>query len=144
MSLASRSPSKENGHHVTVVLLRCFLLLPYHRTSQPESPVSSVPCTTCGRRGASKEKKCGFMVCCRERPAWWGALVKVDIPFNTLRKLAVQQNGRKRGYIYGFQVGQLDKVANRASIQVDIFLPSSEYEPLPISRTEISRSFFRH
>ena len=21
------------------------------------------------------------MVCCRERPAWWGALVKVDIPF---------------------------------------------------------------
>ena len=51
------APSKENGHHVTVVLLRCFLLLPYHRTSQPESPVSSVPCTTCGRRGASKEKK---------------------------------------------------------------------------------------
>ena len=26
-------------------------------TSQPESPVSSMPCTTCGRRGASKEKK---------------------------------------------------------------------------------------
>ena len=26
-------------------------------TSQPESPVSSDPCTTCGRRGASKEKK---------------------------------------------------------------------------------------
>ena len=41
-----------------------------------------MPCTTCGRRGASKEKKkCWFMVCCRERPAWWGALVKVDIPF---------------------------------------------------------------
>ena len=27
------------------------------------------------------KKKCWFMVCCRERPAWWGALVKVDIPF---------------------------------------------------------------
>ena len=26
-------------------------------TSQPESPVSSDPCTTCGRRGASKKKK---------------------------------------------------------------------------------------
>ena len=26
-------------------------------TSQPESPVSFAPCTTCGRRGASKEKK---------------------------------------------------------------------------------------
>ena len=24
------APSKENGHHGTVVLLRCFLLLPYH------------------------------------------------------------------------------------------------------------------
>ena len=29
----------------------------------------------------ARKKKCWFMVCCRERPAWWGALVKVDIPF---------------------------------------------------------------
>ena len=28
-------------------------------TSQPESPVSSDPCTTCGRRGASKKKSVG-------------------------------------------------------------------------------------
>ena len=40
----------------------------------------------------------------------------------------------------GKEVGQLDKVANRASIQVDIFLPSSEYEPLPISRSFLSTS----
>ena len=49
--------------------------------SKPEFAVSLAPCffpfacTTCGSRGASK-KKCWFMVWCRERPAWWGALVK--------------------------------------------------------------------
>ena len=76
--------------------------------------------------------------------------MKVDIPF----KYSAQVGSRvllpqeapssgtrwKRGYIYGFQVGQLDKVAKRASIQVDIFLPSSEYEPLPISRSFLSTS----
>ena len=44
---------------------------------KPESPVPSAPCTTCGSRGASKEKKVwvhGFL--CRERPAWWGALAE--------------------------------------------------------------------
>jgi len=44
--------------------------------SKPKFAVSLAPCTTCGSRAASK-KKCGFMVCCRERPAWWGALVKI-------------------------------------------------------------------
>ena len=152
MSLASRSPSKENGHHVTVVLLRSFLLLP-SCTSQPESPVSS--CTACGGVvQARKKKSVGSWFVAESAPLVGELSWRLTYLSNTLRKL--------RGYIYGFflllpkggspwpynrmegkEVGQLDKVANRASIQVDIFLPSSEYEPLPISRTEISRSFFR-
>ena len=51
--------------------------------SKPEFAVSLAPCffpfacTTCGRRVASKEKKkCGFIVCCRECPVWWGTLLK--------------------------------------------------------------------
>ena len=27
----------------------------------------------------ARKKKCWFMVCCRERPAWWGALVDIAI-----------------------------------------------------------------
>ena len=46
---------------------------------KPVSPVSSAPCTRCGRLGASRKKKCWFMVSCRERPAWWGALVKTRL-----------------------------------------------------------------
>ena len=30
------------------------------------------------------------MVCCRERPAWWGALVKVDIPFKYSAQVATE------------------------------------------------------
>ena len=80
MSLASRSPSKENGHHVTVVLLRSFLLLPYHHVLHSRSH-RCLPAPHVEAWCEQGKKKCGFMVCCRERPAWWGALVKVDIPF---------------------------------------------------------------
>ena len=43
------------------------------------------------------KKKCWFMVCCRERPAWWGALVKVDIPFKysaQVERLHIWLSGR--------------------------------------------------
>ena len=92
-------------------------------TSQPESPVPLAPCTTCGSRGASKEKKkCWFKVCCRECiPAWWGALVKRE---NLIRVLLNRAEGSVYGHILSF------------------FLPSSEYQPVPISRTAISGSFF--
>ena len=43
-----------------------------------------------------------------------------------------------RGYIYGFQVGQLDKVANRASIQVDIFPRRTDLSFADSRSTEIA------
>ena len=68
------------------------------------------------------KKKCWFMVCCRECiPAWWGALVKRE---NLIRVLLNRAEGSVYGHILSF------------------FLPSSEYQPVPISRTANSRSFF--
>ena len=46
-----------NGHHVIVLLLPAFFSYPTIVYFKPVSPIPSSPCTTCGRRGASKEKK---------------------------------------------------------------------------------------
>ena len=70
------------------------------------------------------KKKCWFMVCCRECiPAWWGALVKRE---NLIRVLLNRAEGSVYGHILSF------------------FLPSSEYQPVPISRTEFPFLFYRH
>ena len=45
---------------------------------KPEFTVSFAPCTTCGRRGASKEKKSvGSWFVAESAPLGWGALVKI-------------------------------------------------------------------
>ena len=49
--------SLKKRHHGTVVPLRRFFLLPDHHVLQAGVGGAFSACTTCGRRGASEEKK---------------------------------------------------------------------------------------
>ena len=81
------------------------------------------------RRGASKEKKkCGFMICCRERPTWLGSSREKDKLSHTVFKL---MTGRHTCPLHNWHTWP-----NHALFA----LPSSEYDP-PFSRTEISYFF---
>ena len=70
MSWASRGTVRRNGRHGQ------------HSFCWRTSSIASVPSTT-KKEGVvslyrkTRKKKCLFMVCCREHPAWWGALMKL-------------------------------------------------------------------
>ena len=57
MSLATGCTVWRNGTMGQLYHSAAFFSFPIAMYFKPESPVSFAPCTTCGRRGASKEKK---------------------------------------------------------------------------------------
>ena len=120
MSWASRCTVRRNGHHVTVVLLRYdFFSYPAIMYFKPEFVVSFALHHMWKAWRKQEKKSVG---------SWFDA-----------------ESASPLGGKFS-QLKQHDLVCASTLIWQcrthSFFIPSSEYQPLPISRTAISRSFF--